>query len=135
MNVKEFMTTRIEKIDSNRTVYDAIEKMVDRRIRSLVVRFEKETDPFGVITARDIVYKVLSEGKNPMGIKVAEIASRPVTCVDVNTGFDEVAQIMKNSHFARIFVCQEGRIIGVVSLLDVMSASLILRARGSYVSG
>lgn len=135
MNVKEFMTTRIEVIDSDRTVYDAVEKMVDRRIRSLVVRFEKGNDRYGVITARDVVYKVLSEGINPRDVKISEIASRPIVCVDEDTSFDEAAKMMKESHFARIFVCREGRIVGVVSLLDVMSGSLILRARGAYVSG
>jgi len=39
MKIDEFMTTRIATIDADRSVYDAIEKMVDRRIRSLLVKF------------------------------------------------------------------------------------------------
>ena len=33
MKVYEFMTTRLESVDSGKSVYDAVEKMVDRRIR------------------------------------------------------------------------------------------------------
>src|SRR4030042_6594979 len=135
MNVKEFLTTRIEFIDSEKTVYDAVEKMVDRRLRSVIGRFEKGDDQYGIITARDVVYKILSEGKNMKDIRISEIASRPIACVDENTTFNEAAKRMKESNFGRVFVCHEGRIIGIVSLLEVMSASLILRARGTYVSG
>jgi len=43
MKVQEFMTTNIKFVDAEESAYDAIEKMVDRRIRSLVVRFNKKT--------------------------------------------------------------------------------------------
>lgn len=53
MNVEEFMTTRIELVDADRSVYDALEKMVDLRIRSLLVRFGRKKLDYGVITARE----------------------------------------------------------------------------------
>jgi signal-transduction protein with cAMP-binding, CBS, and nucleotidyltransferase domain len=40
---------------------------------------------------------------------------------------------MEKSHIARLFVCEGEKIIGVASLLDVMTASLIMRARGENV--
>jgi hypothetical protein len=60
MKLLEFMTTRIESIDCDSSAYDAIERMVDRRIRSLVVAFPGEETDYGVITARDVVFKVLT---------------------------------------------------------------------------
>jgi CBS domain-containing protein len=45
----------------------------------------------------------------------------------------DAAALMEDSVIARVFVCEEGKIVGVLSLLDVMAASLILRARGNYV--
>jgi hypothetical protein len=35
------MTTRIERVDADRSVYDAMEKIVELRIRSLLVRFDR----------------------------------------------------------------------------------------------
>ncbi|MBW2020042.1 MAG: CBS domain-containing protein [Deltaproteobacteria bacterium] len=134
MKLEEFMTTKIEYVDADGSVYDAIEKMVDRRIRSLVVRFPgKETDQ-GVITARDVVFKVLAKGVNPRNIKVSEIASKPLVCIDLNMGLDDVTRIMEEYNVARSFVCEGEKIMGVISLLDVMAAALIIRARGDYVS-
>lgn len=130
MKVKEFMTTRIETIEFDKYVYDAVERMVDRRIRSLLVRFSDKAQENGVITARDVVFKVLAKGFDPKKIKVSEIASKPIISIDQDTDFDEAAKIMGESNIARAFVCEDDRIIGVVALMDVMTATLIARARG-----
>ena len=130
MKAVEFMTTNIRYIDSDYTVYDAIEQMVDRRIRSLVVRFPKKEMDYGVITARDIVIKVLSKEKDPAAVRVAEIASTPMLCVDQETTLNEAASLMEENGVGRIFICENGKLIGVVALIDLMSAALIQRARG-----
>ncbi|MFP4036920.1 MAG: cyclic nucleotide-binding/CBS domain-containing protein [Desulfobacteraceae bacterium] len=134
MKVFDFMTTRLESVDADATVYDAVEKMVDRRIRSLLVRFPGGDLKDGVITARDIVYRVLAKGKNPSEVKVSEIASRPIACIDKEASLIDAAGLMEENHVARVFVCDGSEIIGVISLMDAMAASLILRARGDHVS-
>ena len=134
MKAEEFMTTKIELVDADGTVYDAVEKMVDRRIRALMVKFDDKDSNGGVITARDIVFKVLAKGLNPRDIKVSEIASRPLVCIDKHMNIMEVASIMQEKNVARVFVRDGQEIIGVVALLDLMAGSLIIRARGDYVS-
>lgn len=134
MKVHEFMTTKTERIDCDESVYDAIERMVDRRIRSLVVTFPGKEADCGVITARDIVFKVLAKDLDPNGAKVSEIASRPLVCVDKDAELTEIAQVMTKASVARVFVCEGESIIGVLSLLDLMSAALVGRARGNGLS-
>ena len=134
MKVKEFMTTNIESIDHKRSVYYGIERMVNRRIRSLLIRFPGKEIEYGVITARDVVFKVLAKGLDPKNIIVEKIASKPIVAIDQNTDFKQVAKIMEKSNIARAFVCDQDRIIGLVALMDVMSATIIARARGEYVS-
>ena len=60
MKVHEFMTTKIEFIDGNKNVYDAVERMVDRHIRSVLVRFAGKEGDYGVLTTRDIGLPSLS---------------------------------------------------------------------------
>jgi signal-transduction protein with cAMP-binding, CBS, and nucleotidyltransferase domain len=134
MKVQEFMTSKIEVVDSNSSVYEAAEKMVDKRIRSVAVRFSSSEDDFGVLTTRDIVFKVLAKGINPKKVKVSEIASKPVVCIDRESDMDDAATQMLKSNIARLFVCDQGKIVGLVSLLDVMAAELISHARGDHVS-
>ena len=134
MKVKEFMTTKIEYVDAGGSLYDAVEKMVDKRIRSLAVRFPGNEMDVGVITARDVVFKVLARGLDPKDVKAGDIASRPVICIDQDTDLSEAARIMEESKVARLFISDKEGIIGIVALLDVMWATLIKRARGNHVS-
>ncbi|GAB6183998.1 CBS domain-containing protein [Thermodesulfovibrio hydrogeniphilus] len=127
--VKDIMNTKLETISPDATVYDAIEKLVDRRMRSLIVLPKDDKDVYGVITVRDIVYKVIAKNMDPHKIKIEEIASKPVISIDKETELEHLIKLMDKFNIARVFVHEGKEIIGVVSLLDVLSASLIARAR------
>lgn len=127
--VKEIMNTKLETIRPDATVYDAIEKLVDKRMRSLIVIPKDEKDVYGVITVRDIVFKIVAQHLDPHKIKVEEIASKPVISIDKETELEHLIKLMEKFNIARVFVHEGKQIVGVVSLLDVMSVSLIERAR------
>jgi CBS domain-containing protein len=129
MKVQEFMTGKLEYIDGNATVYDAIEIMVDKRIRSLVVKPSKANEQHGVVTARDVVFRVLARDLDPGSVKVAEIASKPLVCMDKEKSVRDAANLMEQRGVARVFVYEGDKIQGVFSLIDAMQCSLILRAR------
>ena len=130
MKAKEIMNRKIEYIKFDATVYDAIEKMVDRRIRSLVVKPRDEQDVYGIITVRDIVFRVIGKGLDPQKIKVGEIASKPLVCVDKDIDIEHISSMMEKFNIARVFICEKKKILGVVALLDIMAGSLIEKAKG-----
>ncbi len=132
MKVEEIMNKKIEYIGPDATVYDAIEKMVDKRIRSLVVNPRDEQDVHGLITVRDIVFRIINKNLNPRKIKVVEITSKPLVCVAKDMSIEHVMALMEKFNIARVIVCEEGIIRGVVSLFDVMAGSLIEKAREGY---
>jgi CBS domain-containing protein len=137
MQVREFMTTKIESIEAERSVYDAVEIMVDRHLRSLAVKVSGKSGKAsidGVVTARDIVFKVLAKGMNPKKIRVSEIASIPIICINQETNIEDAAAIMEKSNIARLYVSDGEKVVGIVSMLDIMAAELIIRARGSHGS-
>lgn len=129
MNVTEIMTKKLETIDADAPIYDAIEKMIDRRIRSLVVMPRDEKDVHGVITVRDIVGKALAQNLDLNKTKVGQIATKPLICVDKGVDVEYVINLMSKFNISRVFVNDGRAIVGIVSLLDVMSAELIKRAR------
>lgn len=129
MNVTEIMTKKLETIDADAPIYDAIEKMIDRRIRSLVVMPRDEKDVHGVITVRDIVGKALAQNLDLNKTKVSQIATKPLICVDKAVDVEYAINLMSKFNISRVFVNDGKAIVGIVSLLDVMSAELIKRAR------
>ena len=134
MKIEEIMVKKLESVEANAPVYDAIEKMVDRRIRSILVKPKDEKDVYGIVTMRDIVFKVIGKNIDPNKIKVEEIASKPVISIDKDMDIDHVISLMNKFNIARVFVSEGKEIIGVASLLDIMAASLIEKARGGHVA-
>jgi CBS domain-containing protein len=134
MKIEEIMVKKLESVEATAPVYDAIEKMVDRRIRSILVKPKDEKDVYGIVTMRDIVFKVIGKNLDPNKIKVEEIASKPVISIDKDMDIDHVISLMNKFNIARVFISEGKEIIGVASLLDIMSASLIEKARGGHVA-
>jgi CBS domain-containing protein len=132
MKVDEIMTKKLEIISADASIYDAIERMIDKRIRSLLVKPRDENDIYGVITVRDIVHKALGKNLDLNRTKVAEIMSKPVVCIDKGMDVEHGINLMTKFNITRVFVSEGKEIVGIVSLLDVMSASLIKRAREGH---
>ncbi|MEW6584445.1 MAG: CBS domain-containing protein [Nitrospirota bacterium] len=132
MNVDEIMTKKLETIQADASIYDAIERMIDKRIRSLLVKPRDDKDVFGVITVRDIVFKVLGKNLDLNKTKVGDITSKPLVCVNRGMDVDHAVNLMTKFNITRVFVCEGKEIIGIISLLDVMSAELIKKAREGH---
>lgn len=132
MKLEDIMVKKIEFIEARASLYDAIEKMIDKRLRSLVVKPENESDVYGVITVRDIVFKAIYQNLDLNKTKVYEVATKPVVCVNKNMDISHAIKLMKNFNIARVFVCENMEIVGIVAMMDIMNASLIMRARGSH---
>lgn len=127
--IEQIMNTKLETISPEATVYEAIERLIDKRIRSLLVLPKEEKDEYGVITVRNIVFKVLSENIDPQKIKIGEIASKPIITVSKDATVEEVLNLMKTYNIARVFIKEENKIVGVVSFFDIMGHILVEKAK------
>ncbi len=127
--VWEIMNPKIEIISADASVYYAIERLIDKRIRSLLVLPRDEKDDYGVVTVRNIVFKVLAKNKDPHTVKIGEICSKPLITVSKDTPVEELLELMERNNIARIFVREKNKIIGVVSFFDIMHHILIERAK------
>ena len=132
MKVDEIMTKKLETISADAPIYDAIERMIDKRIRSLLVKPGDEKDVYGVITVRDVVFKVLGKNLDLNKTKVGGITSKPLICVNKGMDVEHAINLMTKSNITRVFICEGKEIVGIISLLDVMSAELIKKAREGH---
>lgn len=130
MKVEEIMTTKVEYIDAEATLYDAVEKMIDKRLRCLVVKPKNDKDVFGVVTSRDIVFKAIGKNLDLARVRVEEIAEKPLICVNKQMDLAHVISMMQNFNISRVFVCEGNDMAGIVSIMDVMGGALIDRAKG-----
>jgi CBS domain-containing protein len=74
----------------------------------------------GTLTDRDIVTRVVAEGKDPQSVTVREVASTDVVTVDPEQDLDEALRLMASNQVRRLPVVEEdGRLVGVVAQADV----------------
>ncbi len=74
----------------------------------------------GTLTDRDVVVRVVAEGKDPDSLTVREVASTALLTVEPEQRLDEALQLMARHQVRRLPVVEEnGRFVGVVAQADV----------------
>ena len=101
-------------------VFEALGEMARRNVGALLVREGDEL--VGIISERDYARKVILENKASKHIPVAEIMSRRVVCVGPDQTVDVCMALMTDKHIRHLAVFEDERLIGVVSIGDVVKA-------------
>jgi CBS domain-containing protein len=74
----------------------------------------------GTLTDRDIVIRVVAEGKDPQSVTVREVASTDLVTIDPQQDLDEALRLMASNQIRRLPVVEEdGRLVGVIAQADV----------------
>lgn len=118
--VKDIMTKPVVVIHSSATVENAIWLMRTKRVRSLIVEEADSQGPYGIMTERDIVYKVIAKGSSPHFVRVSTIMQRPCTRMPMNATLQEAAQIFSATGIHRAPVIENDQLLGIISLTDIL---------------
>jgi CBS domain-containing protein len=106
------------KIDAAATVYEAIEKMVERNVGSILVTDGDEV--VGVMTERDYLRKIALQGRTSRETQVGEIMSSPLVYVTPDTTVEESMAIMTDRRIRHLPVVENDDVVGVVSIGDLV---------------
>jgi CBS domain-containing protein len=106
------------KIDADASVFDAVRRMVEANVGSLLVTEDGEIT--GIVTERDYLRRVTLEGRSDKDIAVREIMSSPLVVVTPATTIDECMAIMTDRRIRHVPVVDGGEVVGVVSIGDVV---------------
>jgi len=117
LRVAEAMRTEVVVADENSSVTDVAMSMRKKKEGCAIVL--REGKPFGIVTERDVTWKVAAEGFDPKNVKTSQIMSTPLITIDPDADLAEAAKIMKQHKIRRLAVCREGTLQGVVTAADV----------------
>jgi CBS domain-containing protein len=123
LTVAEIMTTDVVTIRSSAKVTQAIALMQSRQMRSLVVEREVQGGAYGILTERDIVYNVTAKSADPSTIMVGEIMKTPCVSVAPHLSLPAVAKFFLEEDIQRAPVIENGQLLGVVSITDIIMKS------------
>jgi len=102
------------------TVFEALEVMAQKNIGAVLVLDTGRLA--GIFSERDYARKVILEGKSSRTLAVREIMSSPVHCADPAWTAHDCMAVMAQWRVRHLPVLEAGRVVGVVSIGDVVSA-------------
>ena len=120
------------------TVFDAIAKMAEKNVGSLVVMDGEKL--IGIITERLYARRVALKGKTSPNTLVEDIMSRNVICVRPEQSVDESMALMTGKRFRYLAVLEGGKVLGIVSIGDLVKSIIddqkfVIDQLAHYVQG
>ena len=115
---RDVMTADAKCAGENDTVADAAKQLKELGVGSMPICGEDDRLK-GMITDRDIVVKVIAEGKDPADTKVSELAEgKPVT-IGADDSIEEALETMAQHKVRRLPVIDGQRLVGIVAQADI----------------
>ena len=120
LTVRDVMTTEVITIDESASVREAARLMSEKNVGCLVVL--RGGEPVGIITERDILVRVVAEGKDPDAVRVGWVMSSPIIKGSPDMTIEEAARLMTNKRIKKLPIFEGGRMVGIITLTDIVSA-------------
>jgi CBS domain-containing protein len=115
---RDVMTQNAECVGENETILDAARKLADLDVGAMPICGEDDRLK-GMLTDRDIVVKVLAQGKDPSSTRAGELGEgKPVT-IGADDSVEEALHTMAEHHVRRLPVIDGHRLVGIVSQADI----------------
>jgi CBS domain-containing protein len=122
LKVGDIMTKTVVVVPLGDDLFEAAKLMKKHEVGSVIVvdSLEKKRAK-GIITERDIVYKIIVKRVDPYKTKVDDVMSKPLRVVKPETTLEDAAMAMKENRIKRLPVVNDNNeLIGVISEGDIM---------------
>lgn len=119
----DIMTKHVVDIEATATVAEAIEKMKQWNVSSLLVQRKTPADLWGFMSQTDVIEKVVARGLDPATVIVEQILTKPVITVPPDCSIQDCASLMARADIRRVLVYDGHGIVGIVSTSDIFNAT------------
>ncbi|BCN93541.1 CBS domain-containing protein [Thiomicrorhabdus immobilis] len=124
IKVKDVMKVDVDVVDGMMTVSDVLRTMEHKQNKSIIVQRRDENDEYGIVLLNDIATEVLGKDRSPERVNVYEIMTKPVVSVDPEMDIRYCARLFKRLGLSRAPVMENRKIVGMVSLTDLVLKGL-----------
>jgi CBS domain-containing protein len=127
--IKSFMvpSEKFITVERDTDVQTAARLMRDRRINSLFVTNGKEI--VGILTDTDMVRRVAAAGVDTLTTTAEQIMSAPLVTVEEDKTVLDASDLMAQKHIRHLGVTQDGKLVGMISVRDILAFLTNLRKK------
>jgi len=116
-SIKEVMTRDVRACEPNATAADAAKVMAQEDVGPVPI--VEDGRLVGIVTDRDVVVRVVAEGRDPNATTVKEIASTDLVTVSPDDDLDEALHLLAERQVRRLPVVEGDRLVGIVAQADI----------------
>lgn len=137
-NIIDDKGSDVWSIDGGASVFEALEMMADKNLGALVVT---EADEFvGIMSERDYARKIILMSRMSRETTVSEIMTPDPVCVSLTDTVSNCMQLMTDNRFRHLPVLEDGKLVGLISIGDVVRAvideqAFLIDQLESYITG
>lgn len=118
---RDIMNHNVMRIHREASAAEAITKMNDAGVSSLMVEKSNPRDTFGIITMGDIVRDVVALGLSLHEVFVYQIMTKPVIVIMPDLSVKHVARLFANNDISRAPVIDNNELVGIITFHDIVS--------------
>jgi Predicted signal-transduction protein containing cAMP-binding and CBS domains len=122
----EVKGTRVFAVEPSTMVYDAIARMDEWRVGALLVMQDDRL--IGIVSERDYTRRVILRGRASRDTPVEDIMTRDVITVRRDTTLGDCLGIVTKHGIRHLPVVEDGRVVGVISIGDLVRTVLAQQA-------
>jgi len=119
-NILDFKGKDVYKINSNDTVFSALEQLAKYDVGALMVS-DKNNKIVGIFSERDYARKVILMGKSSKKAKVKEMMTTTIIYVKPENYLRECLEIMTKKRTRHLPVLDGDKLVGLVSIGDIVN--------------
>ncbi|GAB3938176.1 CBS domain-containing protein [Larkinella terrae] len=128
----------IYSVTSDSTVYEALEAMANKNIGAVLVIDEGHLS--GIFSERDYARKGILKGRTSKDTLIKEVMTANLITISSDQRLEDAMVIMSDKHIRHLPVVDQGKLIGIISINDVVSAIIHdqkarIDSLESYISG
>lgn len=125
--LKDFLQSRDPAtVGPDASVVEAARRMAERQVGAILV-LEKDK-LIGIFSERDVMTRVVAEGLDPVSTPVRFVMSTTLATIDESATAEQAGQIMDENKCRHLPVMREGKVVGVVSMRDLMHHEIEAKA-------
>ena len=121
--IRDLISNRtIHYVQPSQTVFEAANYMVDCNVGAVPVL--DDTKLVGIFSERDIMKRVVTEGRNPLITRIADVMSTDLHTVEPDASSEEAMCTMQTHSVRHLPVCDGRTLVGFLSLRDLLRCHL-----------
>jgi len=113
---------QVHSMGPNTTAYEALAKMAASRIAAVLVM--EQDNVLGIFSAKDYAVRIALQGKNGQEVPLREVMTHPIVTVGPDVRVVDGMQIMSTKGLRHLPIMEGGRIVGLVTLADLVRSTL-----------